>query len=972
MDALDLIAKLKLDMSEYESGLNSASRSTKTMGSGMSSVFSKVAKVGLAALTTVSAAVVGFGATSVKTGAEFDSSMSNVAATMGKTMDELETEIGTVDTSFGEFTGNLREYAEYMGSNTEFSASQAADALNYMALAGYDVQTSMEMLPNVLNLASAGAMDLATASDMVTDTQTAFGISIDRTNQLVDEMAKAASTGNTSVEQLGDAFLTVGGLASELNGGLVTLSDGTEASVDGIQELEIALTAMADAGIKGSEAGTHMRNMLLKLSSPTSDGTAALEEMGVAVYDVEGNMRSLSDIFGELSDSLDKMTQEEKIQTISDLFNTRDLASAEAILNAVGEDWDEIGASILDAEGAASQMAETKLDNLSGDVVKFKSALEGVQITVSDELTPTLREFVQFGTSGLTQLKEAFETNGIDGAVETFGDILSDALDMIITRLPSVVDAASTIIESLVSGLVDNSGSVSTAMLNIVSTLISTISTIVPDLLDAGYYMIEDIATGIGNNSDTIISQIAEMISNIVSTISEHSSYMLDAGATLVMGLVNGVLNNVSTLITAGAEWVSNLLTGFLSALPDLISEIPSFVEKIGNALIDSEDKILIAGTMLFEGIIDAIPTIIGSISSSLPQIISTIVDVLLSGVDLVINAAITLLNGIIDAIPDIISAVATLIPSIITTVVEVLSEAVPEILDAAITLFSAILTAIPEIVTSLTSELPTLITTILDTLSSAVPTLLSTAISLFYQIVAAIPQIIPQINSVLPSVITAIVSTLASNAPQILEAGLLLYMELVNCLPEVIAALVASLPSVIDAITTTLSSYVNSMRSVGVNLLKGLWNGISDTTGWLKSQISGLGSTVINSIKSALGVHSPSTYTKEIGKYLAMGLGVGWDDEIDDVKDNIEKDMNLKGNIEVDSSSDFATTISSSGYSTFTESDISKLLSSLSINLYNTTAIDGNDIKKESYKYTVEKIGNETRAVRVATGGYY
>ena len=119
--------------------------------------------------------------------------------------------------------------------------------------------------------------------------------------------------------------------------------------MDGVQELEIALTAMANAGVKGSEAGTHMRNMLLKLSSPSADGAKQLEQLGVAVFDAEGNMRSMKDIMGDLNGALGNLTQEQKIQAISDLFNTRDLASAEALLNAVGQDWDAIGESILNA-----------------------------------------------------------------------------------------------------------------------------------------------------------------------------------------------------------------------------------------------------------------------------------------------------------------------------------------------------------------------------------------------------------------------------------------------------------------------------------------------------------------------------------------------------------------------------------------------------------------------------------------------
>ena len=293
-----------------------------------------ITKVGAVAVGAATGAVGGFFKSAVNEGMDFDSAMSQVAATMGSTMEEMSSEVGTVDTAWGTFSGNLREYAQYMGENTAWSATQAAEALNYMALAGYDAQTSMEMLPNVLNLASAGGFDLARASDMITDTQTAFGISLERTNQLVDEMAKAASTGNTSVEQLGDAFLVVGGLTQELNGGMVQLKDGSYASVDGVQELEIALTAMANAGIKGSEAGTHMRNMLLKLSSPTSEGTVALEKMGVSVFDTEGKMRSLSDVFGDLSYAMASMTQEEKIQTSQTMVDEEQMQNVSEIYYA--------------------------------------------------------------------------------------------------------------------------------------------------------------------------------------------------------------------------------------------------------------------------------------------------------------------------------------------------------------------------------------------------------------------------------------------------------------------------------------------------------------------------------------------------------------------------------------------------------------------------------------------------------------
>ena len=156
---------------------------------GFGSVVGGVGKAVAGAVAAGTAAVGGFAAASISAGADFDAAMAQVGATMLKTTQEMENEVGSVDTSFGQFSGNLREFAQFLGQNTAFSATEAAEALNYMALAGYNTQQSMDMLPNVLSLAAAGGFDLARASDMITDTQTAFGISAERTTQMVDEMA---------------------------------------------------------------------------------------------------------------------------------------------------------------------------------------------------------------------------------------------------------------------------------------------------------------------------------------------------------------------------------------------------------------------------------------------------------------------------------------------------------------------------------------------------------------------------------------------------------------------------------------------------------------------------------------------------------------------------------------------------------------------------------------------------------------
>lgn len=332
---------------KVDGSFNGAVGSAQSTLSKLGSFVGTMTKAAAAAIGVATTAAVAFAKSAVDAGMQFDTAMAQVAATMGTTVDQI---------------GDLRDFAMEMGSKTKFSATEAAGALNYMALAGYDAETSMAMLPNVLNLAAAGAMELQDASDMVTDAQSALGLTLDQTSDMVDQMAKASSKTNTSVSQLGEAILTVGGTAQYMAGGTA--------------ELNSVLGVLADNGIKGSEGGTHLRNILLKLSAPTADATALLKKLGVQAFDAEGNMRSFSEIFPELNAAMANLTDQEKLDAMSTLFNSRDIASATALLNTTTERWEELGEAITDSAGAAEQMANTQLDNLAGDITLFKSALE--------------------------------------------------------------------------------------------------------------------------------------------------------------------------------------------------------------------------------------------------------------------------------------------------------------------------------------------------------------------------------------------------------------------------------------------------------------------------------------------------------------------------------------------------------------------------------------------------------------------
>lgn len=916
----ELFAKLGLDSSEYEKGLGDAKSKASSIGGAIGKGLKTVAKVGAAALGAASAAVGTFATTTVKAGQNFDKSMSQVAATMGLTMDEMQNQVGTVDLAWGTFSGNLREYAQEMGKSTAFSATECADALNFMALAGYDAQTSMQMLPNVLNLAAAGSMDLARASDMVTDTQTAFGISLERTSQMVDEMAKAASTGNTSVEQLGDAFLVVGGLAQEMNGGMVELSDGTTATYDNIQELEIALTAMANAGIKGSEAGTHMRNMLLKLASPTKEGIETFENLGVSVFDSEGKMRSLAYIMEDLDVALGELTQEEKLQAISDIFNTRDTAAAEALLNAVGDDWASIAESILDADGAAQQMADTQLDNLAGDVTLFKSALEGAQIAISDVLTPSLRDFVQFGTDGLSKITQAFQEGGLTGAMDAFGTILSDGLAMILEKVPQFINAGMQLLSALGKGLTDNIDVILFAVGDVAEMLLNGLLTATRNGGSKIAEIIDWIVGVFQENYTQLIDVGMEIIANIVGGIGNALPTIIPAIVDLVITIAEKLIDNIPLLIHAAIQLIEGLANGLIQALPVLISRLPEIVKSIVKALVKSIPLLVNGALQLVQGVIAALPTIIQALVTMIPELIQAYVDAVINYLPVLLEGLVTLITSLVEALPQIIQILVEALPTIIQAITEALLANLPQLIEAMIQITIALVAALPQIISALIEAIPQIWSMIIEALITTAPLLFDAIVSILGTVGQTLLEqgatFLAYVGEVMSNIITSIgewlaqlPTTLAYWAGYAIGQFIKFFIELPGKIKTWLDTTIANIKAfgenmkndavntgknffngLVDNIKTlpnklmqlgaqlvnAISNLPSKFMEIGKNIVTGLWNGISGGWSWLTGKVSDLADSLFQGAKDALGIESPSKKFRWIGEMVDEGFAKG------------------------------------------------------------------------------------------------
>lgn len=570
MDIFKLVGSIFIDTDQANKSIQKTEANVENLGNRISGGIKTAAKWGTAlaagAMAGATGLAVAIGKASVKTGAEFDTAMAQVAATMGKTMDELKSDVASTTLTIGDrvekFTGNLDEFAQKMGKETAFSAKEAAEALNYMALAGYDTQKSMDMLPSVLNLASAGAMDLASASDMVTDAQTALGLSQKQTTDMVDQMAKAASTSNTSVSQLGDAMLKIGATARNVKGGTVELSS--------------VLGALADNGIKGAEAGTHMRNILLSLSGPKSNAAAiAMESIGLSfddMYDKSGKLKDVRKIMLSLNGAMANLTDKERTRVLQKIFNKTDLASVNSLLGTSKKRWTELDSAIKDSQGAASDMANTQLDNLNGDITLFKSALSGTQILLSRKLTPTIRNFVKLGTAGFDKISEALETDGISGAIEAGGDVLGDLTAEIVKYTPQVISAGGQLLKGLGKGIKAAAPEVASGIQSLINSAIDLIGDISLDP-SAGENIVNAVGAFLaGINWGGLVINLTGLAETIFDALlgavtafaSDHPEI-----AFAIMNVITGFLvvgKNVSFASTF-APMASQIFSGFVAAL---------------------------------------------------------------------------------------------------------------------------------------------------------------------------------------------------------------------------------------------------------------------------------------------------------------------------------------------------------------------------------------------------------------------
>ena len=584
-------------------------------GTGLQKVGDKVSDVGTK-LLPVTGAVTALGTAAVKTAADFDSAMSQVAAVSGATGEDLEA---------------LREKAREMGAKTKFSASEAAEAMNYMAMAGWKTGDMLEGIEGIMNLAAASGEELATTSDIVTDALTAFGLSASDSGHFADILAAASSNANTNVSMMGETFKYCAPIAGALG---FSAEDTAE-----------AIGLMANAGIKSSQAGTSLRTIMNNLAGEVKICGDNIGEVTIATTNADGSMRELSDILADCRVAFSGLSESEAAAAAESLVGKNAMSGFLALMQAAPTDIEKLSTAIDNCDGTSEQMANTMQDNLAGQLTILKSQLEELAISFGELLMPAIREIVGW----------------IQGFVDKLNGMDEGTRKVILTVAAFVAALGPVLI--VVGKIISSVGTIMTVLPKI-GPLITTVKTAFAALN----------ATMLANPIMLIIAAIAALVAAFIylwNTNEDFRQFWINLWENIKEVAIS-VWNAIKEFFTAAWEAISSIaqtiwngIKNFFSALWEGIKTIFTTVFEVIKTIVTTYFNIYkTIITTVFNAIKTVITTVLNAIKTVITTVwntIKTVFTTVLNTIQSVVSGAFnTMWNGIKNTVSNIVNTIKT------------------------------------------------------------------------------------------------------------------------------------------------------------------------------------------------------------------------------------------------------------------------------------------------------------------------
>lgn len=904
MDFGSIAAKMTLDISNFTSQLNLAQNQAQRLAVESSKSFqigSALTGMGKVLSTAVTLPLLGIAATSIKVGNEFQAQMSRVQAIAGATGGELD---------------QMKRQAIELGAKTAFSAKEAAQGMENLASAGFQVNEIMDAMPGVLDLAAVSGGDVAASSEAMASSLRAFGLEAGQAGHVADVFARAAADTNAETVDMAEAMKYVAPVAHSMG-----LS---------LEETAASIGIMADAGIKGSQAGTTLRGALSRIAKPTKAMVKSMDQLGVSFYDANGKMIPLREQIAQLKTATAGLTQEERNRHLVTLYGQNSLSGMLALLDAGPEKLDKMTNALINSDGAAREMAETMQDNLASKIEQMGGAFESAAIVIQQILEPALTKVV----GGITKLIEAFLNMSpvgqkmvviFAGMVAALGPLLLIAGTVITTMVklriamqflgPAFMGTMGTIalvvaafyalvavfmiaytksekfrnfIDSLAPAIKKGLGVAvewTAEKLKVlwewlqkaaekVKEFGSAISSKVANTLQQFGINLGQAGSSIGSFISSGLERLGGAFGKVGGVMSIAASVLTKVGLAFfgITGPLGLVISLVASFLTAWARTGQLNADGITQVFDNLSSTIQGAADAINQYLpifVQKGTEILVK---LIEGIANAIPGVVSVISQvieSLVQTISTVLPTILAAGVQILTA---LINGIAQALPTIIQAAIQIIMALFNGLI----QALPTIISAAIQIIQALIQGLVEALPAIIEAALQIITGLVQGLIQALPMILEAALQIIMGLVNALIenigpileagvqiltaliqgliQMIPELIVAAIEIITTLLTSILSNLPQLLEAGVKLLLALIQGLIQMIPQLLAGAIQIMMALLKAIVDYVPKLLQAGVQLLQALIQGIASLIGSLVSTIASMMGQVVSKIASFLG----------------------------------------------------------------------------------------------------------------------
>lgn len=529
----------------------------------------------------------------VQTGMDFGETMSRVQALSGAEADQME---------------RLTEKAMEMGAKTKFSANESAEAMTYLAQAGWDTEQMLVGINGVMALAATDGIELATAAEITAQAINALGYEASDASKFADILAVTAADTCTSVEDMGYAFQYVGPVAGSLNFSM--------------EDLAVAIGMMADAGINGEKAGTSLRSLFTNMAKPTDAMATAMEKYGISLTDANGNMLPLMDIMVNLRDVFSGLTEAQQTELAATIAGKTGMAGLLSIVNAAPKDFTDMANAVANSTGEAEKMAAVMQDNLAGDVEKLGGAFETLSVQIMQHFDQPLRD----ATQAITQF--------LDGEM-TMKQLLVELVDVVaqmgqkfMEYLPTLQQIGQDLLVGIINGITVGIPALLNKAVDIVVSLANGIASNMPTIVNVASLLIHDFVQAVFNGIPRLIEAAANIIGSLAQGVTQNAQDFISKGLDLLDGFADKLTSAFPKLVENGMNFILNLVKGVVAAIPEFVQRAPEIISKFANLINDNMPTIFKKGCEIVWELIKGILSLVVELVKNWKSVLNAVVDV--------------------------------------------------------------------------------------------------------------------------------------------------------------------------------------------------------------------------------------------------------------------------------------------------------------------------------------------------------